>query len=64
MKSIEYITRTRSGGPRITAYCPGNDEGPRRAAGPFVRNAVRQAIALTSSGMPGPNVVDTAPFWM
>jgi hypothetical protein len=24
----------------------------------------RQAMALTSSGMPGPNVVDTAPFWM
>ncbi len=23
-----------------------------------------QAMALTSSGMPGPNVVDTAPFWM
>lgn len=21
-------------------------------------------MALTSSGMPGPNVVDTAPFWM
>lgn len=23
-----------------------------------------QASELTSSGMPGPNVVDTAPFWM
>ncbi len=24
----------------------------------------RQTMALTSSGMPGPKVVDTAPFWM
>jgi hypothetical protein len=24
----------------------------------------RTQMALTSSGMPGPNVVDTAPFWM
>lgn len=50
-----------------------NDEGPRLTAGPFHRTerasgsrspATHQASDATSSGMPGPNVVDTAPFWM
>ena len=27
-------------------------------------SVTRTQMALTSSGMPGPNVVDTAPFWM
>jgi hypothetical protein len=41
-----------------------DDEGPRPAnrRGPSCETT--QTIALTSSGMPGPNVVDTAPFWM
>ncbi len=41
----------------------GYAEGPRRSGG--LPMTLRQPqMALTSSGMPGPNVVDTAPFWM
>lgn len=36
---------------------------PARGAAGF-SNDDRQAMTLTSSGMPGPNVVETAPFWM
>ena len=39
----------------------GMQKGPRVMRGPF-RNHTQ--MELTSSGMPGPNVVDTAPFWM
>ncbi len=38
-----------------------NAEGPRRSD-PFLKRVV--ATALTSSGTPGPNVVETLPFWM
>jgi hypothetical protein len=38
-------------------------KGPPDAGGPFVTSQATQ-MALTSRGMPGPNVVDTAPFWM
>ena len=38
---------------------------PDERVGPSVRCLAGQTqIALTSSGMPGPNVVETAPFWM
>ncbi|TQL85024.1 hypothetical protein FB560_0619 [Microbacterium saperdae] len=32
--------------------------------GPGGTSESQTQMALTSSGMPGPNVVDTAPFWM
>lgn len=38
-------------------------KSPRRDGGGSSR-ANQAQMALTSSGMPGPNVVDTAPFWM
>jgi hypothetical protein len=38
-----------------------NAKGPRRG-GVLLRESNYRT--LTSSGMPGPNVVDTAPFWM
>ena len=43
-----------------------DDEGPAgEPAGPSYESSTQMAqMALTSSGMPGPNVVDTAPFWM
>lgn len=39
------------------------DEGPTLSDEALVTR-MRDQMALTSSGMPGPNVVDTAPFWM
>lgn len=45
---------------------PENDgrAGTAARSRPFRVFGERTQMALTSSGMPGPNVVDTAPFWM
>lgn len=37
---------------------------PAEGQGPFRRCCYTTAIEFTSSGMPGPNVVETEPFWM
>ncbi|MBB5742098.1 hypothetical protein HD600_000595 [Microbacterium ginsengiterrae] len=57
------LSRSRPRIPRGDASAAaGHAEGPPPdRQGPFTRHT---QMALTSSGMPGPNVVDTAPFWM
>ena len=44
----------------------GKTQNPRRpeSTGVLWIRSEDQTKALMSSGMPGPNVVDTAPFWM
>src|SRR5690606_31713196 len=51
-------------GPRRRERAPCGPHGVRPTRG--FRTRVRQATAIeaTSSGMPGPNGVDTEPFWM
>lgn len=58
------LDRARADGPDYRAYhYAGNDERDPASAEPLPAHWVSQSDA-TSSGMPGPNVVDTVPFVM